>query len=252
MRKYGWKRDIPDFRDKKFKAIRKEPKVLPTRVDLRKFCTQIENQGDLGSCTANAIGSAMEFLEKRVLGKSVDFSRLFIYYNERKKEGNIDEDSGAQIRTGMKVIAQYGACLEKTWPYDIDQFAVEPSQEAYQEGEKYHVISYHRIDTDQESLYNMKYCLADGYPFVFGFSVFDSFESNEVSQTGIMPMPERSESMLGGHAVLAVGYDDIKGMFLIRNSWGEDWGQGGYFWMPYEFIENNNYAEDFWTVRKIE
>ena len=175
-------------------------------------------------------------------------SRLFIYYNERVIEHSVGTDSGAQIRDGIKSIAKQGVCSEKTWPYDIQKFTDKPPTAAYKEAQQYRAVQYQRV---ARSLSQFRGCLAEGYPFVFGFTVYDSFESNAVAHSGVVPMPGPGESVLGGHAVLAVGYDDASQRFIVRNSWGAGWGQKGYFTMPYAYLTETNLSDDFWTVRVI-
>jgi C1A family cysteine protease len=242
---YGWVPDIPDQRDFLFRELKPAPTALPSSIDLRKNCSSVENQGSLGSCTANALAGALEYLEIKDHKPFVDLSRLFIYYNERKIEGTVATDSGAMLRDGVKALRSLGVCTEKLWPYTIGKFAVKPTAACYTDGLKRKVTSYHRILTLNEMLT----CLAEGFPFVFGFTVYESLESAEVAQTGVVPMPKEGERVLGGHAVLAVGYDDSAKRFLVRNSWGTSWGQGGYFTMPFEYLENRNLSDDFWTIR---
>ena len=243
IQSYGWIPDRPDHRDYLYSAI--APKVkLPSKIDLRGEDSPIENQGRLGSCTANALAGHLQFLEK-ISGQTYkDLSRLFIYYNERALEGTIGFDSGAMIRDGIKVLAKYGVCPESTWPYDITKFTNKPTAACYKQGLKYRIKSYHSLQTLDELLN----CLAEGFPFVFGFTVYESFESIKVAQTGIAPMPKKSEKTLGGHAVMAVGYDQKIKRFIVRNSWGTEWGQQGYFTLPYAYIET--LASDFWTIRQ--
>jgi C1A family cysteine protease len=243
VQSYGWIPDRPDHRDYLYSAI--APKVkLPSKVDLRSECSPIENQGHLGSCTANALAGNLQFLEK-VSGQTYkDVSRLFIYYNERAVEGTIGFDSGAMIRDGIKVLVKDGVCPESSWPYDISKFTRKPSAACYKEGLKHRIVSYHRLQT----LGEMLNCLAEGFPFVFGFTVYESFESLKVAQTGLVPMPKKSERALGGHAVMAAGYDQKQKRFIVRNSWGPGWGQAGYFTMPYAYVETS--ADDFWTIRQ--
>ncbi len=243
---YGWVPDLPDHRDLLYSQVRAVPPSLPVSVDLRPKCSPVENQGQLGSCTANALAGALEFLELESRTLFTDLSRLFIYYNERVIEHTIKSDSGAQIRDGVKTLAKQGVCPEKKWPYVISKFEFKPSPACYTEAKKHIITSYHRILTLDE----MRTCLAEGYPFVFGFTVYESFESLEVSRTGIVDMPESSERVVGGHAVLGVGYNDEQRRFVVRNSWGKDWGQGGYFTIPYGYLASRNLADDFWTVRK--
>ena len=247
---YGWVPDRPDFRDKLYSAIAAPPKRLPAKVDLSAGCSAVEDQGQLGSCTANALVGNLEFLCKKAGGNGgvPDYSRLFIYYNERAMEGTISEDSGAMIRDGIKTLVKLGACLEKNWPYNIAKFTQKPPAPCYKQASDHQVTSYHRILSLQE----MRQCLAEGYPFVFGFSVYESFESPQVAKTGKLNLPKPGEKQLGGHAVCAVGYDDAAKRVLVRNSWGASWGMKGYFTMPYDYISNTNLADDFWTIRAFE
>ena len=141
-----------------------------------------------------------------------------------------------------------GVCPETTWPYDISKFTQKPPAAAYKEALKNKITSYQRLTN---SLNILKGCLGEGYPFVYGFTVYESFMTQEVANTGIMPMPAAAEKVAGGHAVMAVGYDDAKQAFLVRNSWGKGWGIKGYFWMPYAYITNSNLCDDFWTIRLV-
>ncbi|MBF0216070.1 MAG: C1 family peptidase [Candidatus Omnitrophica bacterium] len=242
-RNYGWVPDIPDQRDYLYKAIKPVIK-LPEKVDLREGCSAVEDQEALGSCTSQALAGNLEFLDKKIDGEYEDASRLFVYYNERALMGTIDSDSGASLRDGIKTLKNEGACREKLWPYVISKFAKKPPKKCYDEGKKRSIKAYHRLSTTNEMLA----CLAEGYPFVFGFAVYESFESAKVARTGIVPMPKEDETQLGGHAVMAVGYDRKKKRFTVRNSWGEDWGLKGYFTMPFEYLET--LSGDFWTIRK--
>jgi C1A family cysteine protease len=250
IQKYGWLPDLPDARDHLYAAPMAVLSKLPASVDLRPKCPPVYDQGQLGSCTGNAIAGAIQFGRRKAKQKP-DFvpSRLFIYYNERVIEHTVNTDAGAQIRDGIKCAVNQGACNEKTWPYNIAQFTKQPPAAAYQEAKKYQVTSYSRVT---QTLSQLKGCLANGYPFVFGFTVYESFDSQQVAQTGVMTMPAPKEKVVGGHAVLAVGYDDASQRFIIRNSWGPGWGQKGYFTMPYAYITESNLADDFWTIRLVE
>ena len=247
---YGWQPDLPDHRDFTYSAPRAVVRKLPPKMDLSPMCPPVYDQGSLGSCTANAIGAAFEFgLLKE--NPKYDFmpSRLFIYYNERQIEHSVNFDSGAQIRDGIRSVHKQGVCPEPMWKYDIGKFTQKPSKNCYTDALKHQALSYHRVS---RSLSQMKGCLAEGYPFVFGFTVYESFESFTVAKTGKVNMPKNNEQVLGGHAVMAVGYDEKAKRFIVRNSWGKGWGMKGYFSMPYDYLLEENLSDDFWTIRLVE
>lgn len=255
--KYGWRRDRPDIRDFKFERMVKLKALrtasLPSHVYLRRFCSEVTDQGSLGSCTANALTNLLEFNEcaaGRGGAQFKDLSRLFVYYNERMLEGATGQDAGAELRDGIKTLAVQGVCAETEWPYVENKFAMLPTVQCYADALPYRIHSYYTMNT----LTDMRVCLANGNAFVFGFTVYESFESDTVANTGIVPMPKAREQVLGGHAVMAMGYNDAQQRFLIKNSWGKHWGLkgelGGYFTMPYEYISNSALASDFWTVVK--
>ena len=247
--RYGWIPDLPDQRDHLFAAQPATLTTLPPSVDLRPNCPDVYDQGQLGSCTGNAIAAAIQFDEMKQGEASPSTpSRLFIYYNERSIEGTIASDSGAQIRDGIKSVTQTGYCREDLWPYDITQFADKPPQAAFDDAATHKAVQYQRLSHD---LQQMKGCLAEGYPFVFGFTVYESFEGPEVASTGNCPMPGSTEKSIGGHAVLAVGYDDASQWMIVRNSWGSGWGQAGYFTLPYAYITQRNLSSDFWNIRLV-
>ncbi len=230
-RAYGWLPDLPDHRDLLYSAPFTTLAAAPAKVDLRRECPPVYDQGDLGSCTANAIGAAHQFAQIKE-GQASPFvpSRLFVYYNERVMEHTVRSDSGATIRDGIKSINKQGVCPESMWPYVVAKFTKKPSNGCFTEAKNHQAVQYRRI---ARTLPQMKGCLAEGYPFVYGFTVYESFESAQVAKTGVVPMPAPSEQVLGGHAVLAIGYDDAKDAFIVRNSWGTAWGMKGYFIMPY-------------------
>jgi C1A family cysteine protease len=244
-RQYLLKRDRMDMRDYVYRSQSvKALTDLPKTADLRAKMSPIVDQGRLGSCTANAIVSGLrEYLEIAAEQSLVRLSRLFLYYEERRLQGTIDEDSGASIRDGMKVLAQIGVCPEEDYPYDVSRFRDAPSAKALANAAQYKIAEYHRVI----NLQSLKAALSEGLPVVFGFKVYESFEKAEVAKTGVIPMPRKEERILGGHAVLAVGYVDKgkSGKLIVRNSWGDEWGDQGYCYMSYAVF--NKLVMDMWT-----
>ena len=245
VQKYGWTPDLPDHRDHTFSVRESVASSLPQSVNLQGLMTPCYDQLQLGSCTANSISAAIEYALAK-MGLRVEMpSRLFIYWNERNMEGTVGSDSGAQIRDGIKSINTWGACLEKYWPYDITKFTEKAPACCYRDAINRRAVKYASVNQDLASMHG---CLASGFPFVFGFSVYSAFESQQVAQTGVLNLPGPSETQVGGHAVLCVGYDNATQRFRVRNSWGTSWGQNGYFTIPYSYLTNNNLADDFWQV----
>ena len=242
-RRYGWLPDLPDKRDYPYSSVMRA-RPLPPTVDLRAKCPPVYSQGELGSCTAHAIAAALEFdqPEPRFVP-----SRLFIFYNERVLAG-AEGSAGAHLRDGIRSVSTQGACKEDDWPYDPAQDAVQPPQACYEQALGFKALTYYRLDQD---IAQFKTCLAEGFPFVFGFTAYASFETEAVKTSGTLPMPQSDETVVGGHAVVAVGYDDASACVIARNSWGPDWGQGGYFMMPYAYITDPQLACDFWTIRAV-
>jgi len=245
--KYHWLRDKPDFRDHIYQLA--PLSIIPTSVDLRQYCSTIEDQGNLGSCTGNAIAGQIELIDRKN-GKILDVSRLFIYYQERVLENTVRYDAGAYIRDGIKACYTWGAPRETTWPYIISRFATKPSTAAYAEALTRKVTGYSRCT----NFTAVKNALAAGNPVTIGFNVYASFEGNLNNTTGMMPYPNvRTEQYLGGHAVCLVGYNDNLngGRFIARNSWGTNWGDRGYFYMPYQVIQNTSMSSDFWLISAV-
>lgn len=248
--KFGWKRDLPDPRDHKYMASRPlTVGQLPPLVDLKPLCPPVYDQGNIGSCTANAMGGSFQFEQMKQQIPNFMPSRLFIYYNTRAMEGTINEDAGATLRNTMKSMVNSGVCPEKMWSYN-KCFKKKPDDFCYANAINNQVVEYLRVTHD---LLQIKQCLFEGYPIAFGIMLYDSFMTENVARTGIVPMPNlQSESSVGGHAILAVGYDDSKNVLIMRNSWGTNWGINGYFYLPYEYITTPNLAADFWTIRLVE
>lgn len=268
----GWRPEYPDFRDytvtndsvkpmfEKVGVLDVGGPSLPKSVDLRKWCPPVEDQGMLGSCTANAGVGLVEYFERKAFGKHIDASRLFLYKATRTLMHEMG-DTGAFLRTTMGALALFGVPPEEYWPYDVSKFDEEPPTFCYAFAQNYQSIKYVRLDPantpSKETLGQVKANLAAGMPTMFGFTVYSSITQAE--KDGKIPFPSKGERIEGGHAVLAVGYDDAlkvknemdgrqtTGAFLIRNSWGIGWGCEGYGWLPYEYTVKG-LAEDWWTL----
>lgn len=288
----GWRKDFPDFRDntpssttlsaKQVARGAKRPvaevlkgliddgprrsrnSTLSTKEDLRQWCSPIEDQGQLGSCTAHAGVGLYEYFERRAFGKYIDGSRLFLYKVTRnllKWEG----DDGAYLRTTMGAMAMFGIVPEKYWPYQEHRFNEEPSAFLYSYAQNFQALLYYRLDvqgvTKDRLLERIKQHLRMGLPLIFGFTCYTSLDTGD---HGNIPFPDRNEEVEGGHAVMAVGFDDrkeitncnnpkikTKGAILIRNSWGTEWGDKGYGWLPYEYVLAG-IADDWWSMTKGE
>jgi len=272
----GWIPDYPDFRDyteesEEIKLVLGQKSVskvksVPVSINLQQWCSPIEDQGKIGSCTAHAGAGMIEYYERKAFGRHIDASRLFLYKitrNLMKMKG----DTGAYLRSTMGAMVLFGAPPEKYWPYSDDEkkFDQEPPAFCYAFAQNYQTIKYFRHDLPrtkpEELLTRIKTHLSKGHPAMFGFTVYNSVEQAE--KGGKIPFPSPREKIEGGHAVVTVGYDDkmkIKnkyaklettGALLIRNSWGKDWGEGGYGWLPYDYVLRG-LAEDFWSILKKE
>jgi len=248
---YNLKKDSKDSRDFLFLTHIKQikPRDLPKSFDLRNtgLIPPIVDQGELGSCTANASSYGLRFQLKK---NSNDFqpSRLYIYYFTRLLEGSVNYDSGASLRDTMRAIKKNGACDENIWNYDITKFTKKPSQQAITEGiKKRKSFQYLSV---RNNINTIKNALYQGYPITIGIAVYSSFESDKVAQTGEVPLPDiKNENMLGGHAILMISYDDITRKFGFMNSWGTSWGNKGFFTLPYDYVLNPNLAFDFWAIK---
>jgi C1A family cysteine protease len=248
--KLGWRPSLPDQRDYVFSVPARV--ALPPEIDLRTSgnLPEVYDQGNLGSCVSNAVAAAYEYEEARQKTGPFMPSRLFLYYNERMIEDTVASDAGASIRDGFKTIARQGVCPETDWPYDITRFADAPPAQAYAIALGDRAIRYHGVP---QSSYAIKYALSQGFPIVIGFTVYDSFESDAVAASGIVPMPAMDEGLVGGHAVLIVGYKMIGAppYWIVRNSWSALWGDQGYFYMPEAYFLNPQLASDLWLMSKV-
>jgi len=250
--KFGWKPDLPDRRD--FKYTLQELKPIQTIYLAKKYKMPLPyDQGNLGSCTANALSFLVHFdlLNRNCVKISNPFlpSRLFIYYYERVLEGTISSDAGAELRDGIKAIASNGVPSEDLWPYNINEFTSKPSSRSIISALNFQALEYQRLDnTNKQQLVN---CLLNGFPICFGMTCYESFLSDQVAASGIIPMPDYDERIVGGHAMTIVGFSKEYDAFIVRNSWGIHWGQEGYCRIPADLICDDNVCDDFWTITKI-
>lgn len=266
----NWVPDLPDHRDYKYEAHSEYRSMvgvaaLPLAKDLRSGQSPVVDQGQIGSCTGNAIAAGLEQLqifeiqknfplsqapEEFDKGKFEAISRSFIYVNEKIIEQYpLDQDNGAQIRDGILSVRKYGLCRETIWPYSDHNCTVKPSSGAYAEAAAHKDLYAYRIDNT--NLLSMKTCLANGSGFVFGISVYSSFMSQDVSNTGMVPYPSSNEVLEGGHAIFCVGYNDHTQRFIVKNSWGSGWGNMGYCFIPYQYFLNPDLCSDCWTLRRV-
>lgn len=247
MRTYGWKPDLPDKRDR-YHVPRDMGAALPRKVDSSKAMPSPWDQGGLGSCTAYAIGGA--FTYERALKEEYFLpSFLQLYYCERAIEGTVQIDAGAYIRDGMKVAAQQGIAAAHDWPYYESEFARRPPKSVLRAALNNRITSYARL---RQRSGDLRSALAEGNTVVFGVTVYESFEEAGVwPRRGDVQMPKPSDELLGGHAILLVGYDDDTQRFKFRNSWGTGWGDDGYGSLPYEYVLDEDLAADFWVLKEV-
>lgn len=250
-RHYGWTRSSPDIRDELYKFI-PQRKTLLSLSDTKDLTPQMGptlDQGNLGSCGPNSEAS-MIMLCQAVQGMLVDCpSRLFSYYATRLLMGTVAQDSGVDNRTMMKALNQYGFAPERSWAYQVEHFTTKPDQSVFDAAASNKVTAYRSVD---QNLDTMLACIDEGHPVLFGFTVYSSFESNAVTQTGMVPMPKRTEQVLGGHDVVLCGFDMRKRLAKFKNSWN-GWGENGsgYGWLPFAYLTNPNLSSDFWMVDSI-
>lgn len=261
----GWRPDLPDVRDLDVQSdvvtkmlAAAPPVATPALIDLRTNCSPIENQGQIGSCCAHAAVSMYEYFERKAFKKHIDGSRLFVYRTMRKLLGWTG-DSGGELRAAMKALVLFGLPPEQYWPYQPTKYDEEPPAFVYALGSNFQALTYYRLDPSgvapTDVLTNVKSCLAGGRPAMFGFTVYNNID--QADGTGRIPMPAATSRADGGHAVLAVGYDDnlkigaSQGALLIQNSWGTSWGDKGFGWLPYDYVRRG-LADDFWSLIKAE
>lgn len=236
--------DEDDDLDPRHFRARTPTDKLPAAVDLRRWMTPVENQGAIGSCTANALASAVEYLALRGEGQRVDVSRLFIYFNQRLWRGSVRKDAGAAISWGIRVLAHLGVPDERMWPYHPDLFAVQPPEPVYRAALDHRIVDWCRVPLHGDAI---RACLTEGFPIVFGVRTYSSFE--RIGKDGLCATPSSGEKDNGAHAMLLVGYDDAEQLFIVRNSWGIDWGDQGYCYLPYKYLLDPSFATSLWSVR---
>src|SRR6185437_870347 len=253
---YGRKRDVITYEllamfpcSYKTKKVEKMPNLANiTQVDLTPNMPPVFDQGQLGSCTANALLGAYEYEMLKQKEPLMNLSRLYLYYQERAMEGTVSQDAGAEIQDGVKVLQTTGVCRESLWPYDISKFAVTPPAAAAADAGSHHVINAQRLSGTAADI---KQTLVNGTPIVFGIEVYDSFQTPTSDSTGVIAMPGPNDNVEGGHAIVIVGYDDNKQLFKFRNSWGAGWGDRGYGYLPYAYVTDSNLSSDFWVLSSV-
>jgi C1A family cysteine protease len=241
---YGCVPDDPTPSDQHFKptAIR-----LPPEVDLRPLCPPVMVQGELGSCVAHGVTEALRYLLIKGGKIDVPLSRLQLYYDARAIEGVTGEDTGCQIRDAIKSALVDGVAHEPLWPYDINRYTAKPTPDVYVDAKKFEAATFERVPIGTNAVMN---ALARGFPVIVGLSVFESFEGQEVADTGFVPLPDfQQEEMLGGHCMLCVGYGQQPGRFTVRNSWGADWGDQGDCYIPMDYLGSPDFGADFWIIK---
>ena len=246
-RHFGTGRDRRSALDWKYSPPAHVARRIPERVDLRRHCPQVYDQLHLNSCSANALAAALRFDEIKERRRAPEPSRLFIYFNERVVSNCVSQDEPVSLRDGYRTIAKFGACSEEMWPYRVRRFRRRPTPACYRVATRHAAIEYYRIE---RGISHLCACLASNYPFVFALAVHRSFLARHVKRTGVIPVPTRRDRFVGGHAVLCVGYDRTRRVFIIRNSWGPGWGDHGYGYLPYRFITSSALSWDFWTMRR--
>ena len=245
---YGWVPQLPDQRDLLLPLALPDVEI-PSSVDLRNHMPPIGNQGQLGSCTAWASTAAYRYELDRLGLPDFEPSELAHYYWTRSLEGTTRSDAGASIRDAVKTLAKVGVVEQSAWPYDVAMFSKAPPASVKRSAKRHIALQYQAV---MQSFTALQSALAAGLPVVVGISVYASFETPQVERTGDVPMPLHREQLLGGHAVVVVGYDNATAKWLVRNSWGPSWGMAGYFHLPYAYLTNPGLSSDFWTVSKVD
>lgn len=243
----GWLEDPPDPNDPKFELMR--TRITPVEststydIDLRQWCSPVEQQSNAGSCVANAAVGGIEMRRIRNGLPHVDLARLFVYFNARVGNNTTGVDNGSYPKLALESLTRLGVCKESLWPYDTTKVFARPTWSAYRDAYAYKINQFYRITAAGETRHNQIIeALRSHHPVIFGVQVWESFRKC----TGVVTMPTLLEKKLGGHSMLIVGVDIANRMYLIRNSWGTDWGEAGYARMPFDYLEIGN-AGSFWS-----
>lgn len=241
LKSYKIQNDTSDSRDWSFSNHNAMSTNLQDKVDLREYCSPVEDQLSTNSCVSQALVGNLEFLEKKKTGNHIELSRMFVYYTTRMFECDTKRDAGSQIRDGIKVLRKYGVCKEDLHPFTVGTHSFKPSNEAFRDAENRKITEYYRIS----SLEEMLQCINQGFPFVASIKLFTSF-GESLDNGGIVRMPSIGEIPQGRHAILLVGFDLSTQTFIARNSWGEVHANG-YFTIPFQYLVS--YGDDMWTIR---
>jgi C1A family cysteine protease len=245
---YGFRRDERDPRDRIF-TMKLTRASLPATVDLRKWMPPIMEQGDIGSCVAHAACSTLQWHVKRAGGPVQPLSRLGLYFFTRQIEGTVLEDAGCEARNCIKAIKKFGVAPETLWPYVESKFKDTPPKDWTKLGDYWNSLTYERVPVNNNSV---KTALASGFPVMIGLTLFESFESERVEKTGIVPYPDiDKEGTVGGHEMLAVGYGQKKGYFTVANSWSTEWGDKGYCYIPERIVGSPFFGADYWIIKNL-
>jgi C1A family cysteine protease len=246
----GWKQDKAGVRDASFAATRVyRATAIKSKTDLSPKMPPIYDQGMIGSCTGNGLAAILDFARGKQGMAFIGPSRLFIYFAEREIEGTINEDAGAQIRTGIDVLADLGSCKEKTWPYRESQWRTKPGAKCYTEALSFQALHGYKVqNTDGRSI---RIALSAGYPVVFGSLLYSQIDLVDY-QHPILQMPRKGERTIGGHCMVIVGHDDSRKLYKVRNSWGKAWADSGYFFIPYDYVHSAKITGDCWVIDQAE
>lgn len=247
-KRFGWKRQPIDHRDYHFRVPPRKLALLPAAVDLAPNMPPADDQGDLGACGPNSVDVLLQYDQKIEKQAVFPTSRLTTYWFTRYLQGDTADDTGVDNRTMLKALNTYGFCQETLWPYNVAKFAQKPPAAAIAAAALNKITSYAAVTVNLDQ---MRGTIASGFPFLFGADVYQAILSDQVAATGIIPMPKKSETPIGGHDVAFVGYDDKRRAFKFEMPWGKSWGLQGYGWWPYDYATDPNRCGDFWVINAV-